>query len=387
MAVMQMDGKSTVLIVDDAPDNLMLLNGLLRDDYSVKATNNGSTALQIAAESPQPDLILLDILMPEMDGYEVCRTLKNKATTQNIPVVFISGLSDTFDIVKAFEVGGVDFITKPFQPLEVKSRVKTHLEVYHSQQELQTLLSQTLTGGIKMVIDLLSLMQPHLMEQSIRVRRQVRELIKNLGISHGEAWNIELATMLFPLGCMGISPEILHRRQLGRVLSRGELENYASHIDAGADMIARIPRMEKVAAIIRNQQPAFQQSPRKENDITSLASSMLQMLLTFDALTTVAGKDPVRALDALQAQSYPTALLDGLRTMMVADKKREPRQMPFDRLQPGMVLAEDLLDINDHLVMVSGSELSAYLIGLLKTFADNGKCRSQMIKVWEVVTK
>ena len=381
-----MGGKSTVLIVDDAPDNLMLLNGLLRDDYSVKATNNGSTALQIAAEAPQPDLILLDILMPEMDGYEVCRNLKNKATTQNIPVVFISGLSDTFDIVKAFEVGGVDFITKPFQPLEVKSRVKTHLEVYTARQELQTLLSQTLTGSIKMVIDLLSLMQPHLMEQSIRVRRQVREMIKNLAISHGEAWNVELATMLFPLGCMGISPEILHRRQLGRVLSREELENYASHIDAGADMIARIPRMETVAAIIRNQQPAFQQSPRKGNDITSLGSAMLQMLLTYDALT-AAGKDPVSALDALQAQSYPTRLLDGLKTMMVADKKREPRQVSFDLLQPGMVLAQDLLDINDHLVMVSGSELSAYLIGLLKTFADNGKCRSQMVKVWEGATK
>ena len=381
-----MGGKSTVLIVDDSPDNLMLLNGLLRDDYSVKATNNGSTALQIAAEAPQPDLILLDILMPEMDGFEVCRNLKNNATTQNIPVVFISALSDTFDIVKAFEVGGVDFITKPFQPLEVKSRVKTHLEVYTARQELQTLLSQTLTGSIKMVIDLLSLMQPHLMEQSIRVRRHVQELIKNLAISHGEAWNIELATMLFPLGCMGISPEILHRRQVGRVLSREELENYASHIDAGADMIARIPRMETVAAIIRNQQPVFQLSPRKGNDITSLGSAMLQMLLTYDALI-AAGKDPVSALDALQAQSYPTRLLDGLKTMMVADKKREPRQVSFDLLQPGMVLAEDLLDINDHLVMVSGSELSAYLIRLLKTFAENGKCRSQMVKVWEGATK
>ncbi|MHC1761736.1 MAG: response regulator [Negativicutes bacterium] len=308
-----MSGKSTVLIVDDAPVNLMLLNGLLRDDYSVKATNNGSTALQIAADAPQPDLILLDILMPEMDGYEVCRKLKNNATTQNIPVVFISALSDTFDIVKAFEVGGVDFITKPFQPLEVKSRVKTHLEVYTARQELQTLLSQTLIGSIKMVIDLLSLMQPHLMEQSIRVRRHVREMIKNLAVSHGEAWNIELATMLFPLGCMGISPEMLHRRQVGRVLSREELENYASHIDTGADMIARIPRMETVAAIIRNQQPAFQLSPRAGNDITSLGSAMLQMLLTYDALT-AAGKDPASALDALQAQSYPTRLMDGVST-------------------------------------------------------------------------
>ena len=381
-----MGGKTTILIVDDASDNLILLNGLLRDDYSVKATNNGLAALQIAADDPQPDLILLDILMPEMDGYEVCRKLKNNASTQNIPVVFISALSDTFDIVKAFEVGGVDFITKPFQPLEIKSRVKTHLEVYTARQELQTLLSQTLTGSIKMVIDLLSLMQPHLMEQSIRVRRHVRELIKNLAISHGEAWNIELAPMLFPLGCMGISPEMLHRRQLGRVLSREELENYASHIDAGADMIARIPRMETVAAIIRNQQPAFQQSSRTGNDITSLGSAMLQMLLTYDALT-AAGRDPVSALDALRGQSYPTRLLDGLRTMMVADKKREPRQVSFDLLQPGMVLAEDLLDINDHLVMVSGSELSAYLIRLLKTFAENGKCRSQMVKVWEGATK
>lgn len=139
-----MTERAVVLIVDDNPENLFLLNEFLKDDYIVKAAKNGAQALQIAAEA-KPELVLLDIMMPEMNGYSVCRKLKQNAATRNIPVLFISSLSATLDIVKAFEVGGVDYITKPFQPEEVKARVQTHLELYRTRQELQTLLSKTLT--------------------------------------------------------------------------------------------------------------------------------------------------------------------------------------------------------------------------------------------------
>jgi putative two-component system response regulator len=118
--------KHSVLIVDDTAENLTLMNGLLKDLYRTKIANNGERALKIAAESP-PDLILLDIMMPGMDGYEVCRRLQADAKTKNIPVIFLTAKVEVEDEQKGFDVGAVDYITKPISPPIVLARVKTQL--------------------------------------------------------------------------------------------------------------------------------------------------------------------------------------------------------------------------------------------------------------------
>ncbi len=129
--------KSSILVVDDTSNNLRLLMDILvEQNYEVRLASNGSIALQSIQSSP-PDLLLLDIIMPEMDGYEVCRRLKEDPQTQDIPVIFISALNELFDKVKAFSLGGVDYITKPFQTEEVLARVKTHLSHRHLQIELR----------------------------------------------------------------------------------------------------------------------------------------------------------------------------------------------------------------------------------------------------------
>ncbi len=128
---------SHIMIVDDTPENLHLLSSLLRKaNYQVSAFPQGSLALRAASQRP-PDLILLDITMPGMDGYEVCAHLKADQFLQDIPVIFISALDDTGDKTRAFQAGGVDYITKPFQVEEVYARVNTHLLLRHSQQQLQ----------------------------------------------------------------------------------------------------------------------------------------------------------------------------------------------------------------------------------------------------------
>jgi putative two-component system response regulator len=377
-----MADRYTLLIVDDIPDNLVLLNGLLRQEYNVKVANNGFRAMQIAAESSSPDLILLDIMMPEIDGYTVCRKLKEIEATRNIPVLFISALAEAFDIVKAFEVGGVDYITKPFQPLEVMARVKTHLDLYNARRELQTLLSKTLTGSVKMMIDLVALMQPQLMEQSSRIRRHARELTQLLGIPPEEAWMIELATMLFPIGYVGISQDVLLRRRAGKQLQQDELQCLAQCTIIGAEMIERIPRMGSVAAIIRAQSSTFNQFTSDETDIVYMGSSILHMLLAYDTLTS-SGKSSRDTLDVLQTQNYPLRLIEALSQIVLTDSRREPKRLSFGLLQPGMVLAADLLDDKDNLIMANGSELSVNLIRLLKNYANNGKCRYNTVLVWD----
>ena len=127
-----------ILVVDDTPANLQLLTEILKKrGYRVRLVPSGKLALQ-AAQKEQPDLILLDINMPEMNGYEVCERLKADAALQEIPVLFISALDETLDKLKAFAVGGVDYVTKPFQLEEVEARVQTHLKLRRLQVERES---------------------------------------------------------------------------------------------------------------------------------------------------------------------------------------------------------------------------------------------------------
>ncbi|MCB1142339.1 MAG: SpoIIE family protein phosphatase [Leptospiraceae bacterium] len=131
-----MEKKETILIVDDTPNNLRILSQILSDaGYIVRPCPSGKLALK-AARAQIPSLILLDIVMPEMDGYEVCKILKTDTKTENIPILFISALDDLSNKMKAFEVGGLDYITKPFHAGEVLARIKTHLELQRVKEEL-----------------------------------------------------------------------------------------------------------------------------------------------------------------------------------------------------------------------------------------------------------
>jgi len=128
--------KVLIVIVDDTPENIQVLMGTLKDAYAIVAAVNGEKALKMAGADPPPDLILLDIMMPGMDGFEVCQRLKADTNTQDIPVIFLSALDDTVNKVKGFEMGAVDYISKPFQPEEVIVRVNTHLTINRLKQSL-----------------------------------------------------------------------------------------------------------------------------------------------------------------------------------------------------------------------------------------------------------
>ena len=119
--------KPRVLIVDDERLNLNVLVDLLKDDYRPIVAKDGLQALQRVTTETLPDLILLDVMMPGMDGYEVCRRLKQSERTRDIPVIFVSAMSDVADETRGFDLGAVDYITKPISPRIVKARVRTHL--------------------------------------------------------------------------------------------------------------------------------------------------------------------------------------------------------------------------------------------------------------------
>jgi signal transduction histidine kinase len=135
------NSKDVILIVDDQPINLKVAASVLGEDYTLSIANNGKNALKLL-EIGTPDLILLDVMMPEMDGFEVCKIIKENEKTKDIPVIFLTAKTDIRDIIKGFEYGAVDYITKPFHPTEVKVRVKNHLNLYHAKNEIAKINSE-----------------------------------------------------------------------------------------------------------------------------------------------------------------------------------------------------------------------------------------------------
>jgi diguanylate cyclase (GGDEF)-like protein len=161
---------STVLIVDDTPDNLRLMAKILETEgYTVRKALNGRMAIQGAQRHP-PDVILLDINMPQMSGYEVCQALKSSPDTTHIPIIFISALDQIQDKVQAFEMGGVDYITKPFQAQEVLMRIKNQLLIQQQQRTLEQQRQQLLEKNRRL-------------EQEIQERLKAEAEVRRLAIT------------------------------------------------------------------------------------------------------------------------------------------------------------------------------------------------------------
>ncbi|MCF8719471.1 response regulator [Nitrospina gracilis] len=134
--------RPTILLIDDSLDYLKLMVEVLKNDYEIQVALDGIQGLRLAQSHKPPDLILLDICMPEMNGYEVCKYLKAHPVSKNIPVIFLSALHGIEEVARGFEVGAMDYITKPINISIVQARIKTHLKLYHQSRLLETLLRE-----------------------------------------------------------------------------------------------------------------------------------------------------------------------------------------------------------------------------------------------------
>lgn len=223
--------KPILLVVDDTPDNLTLMNGLLKDDYRVKVANNGEKALRIATADIPPDLILLDIMMPGIDGYEVCRRLKADEKTRDVPVIFLTAKMEVEDEKLGFELGAVDYITKPISPPIVLARVKTHLALKASadflrdkseylEQEVQRRTEELAAIQDVTIIAMASLAETRDNETGNHIRRTqwyVRTLARKLAESPEYAAQLDAPTIellfksapLHDIGKVGIPDRIL----------------------------------------------------------------------------------------------------------------------------------------------------------------------------------
>ncbi|MYZ44107.1 response regulator [Schauerella aestuarii] len=218
----------TILVVDDEAANLQLLKHILQADYQLLFAKNGERALELAREQ-RPDLILLDVMMPGMSGYQVCAALKTDAGTESIPVIFVTALTHTDDEVQAFGAGAVDFITKPVSPLIVKARVRTHLSLVRMDELKETRLE---------IVHRLGLAAEYRDNETgqhvIRMSRYAQLLGRAAGMSESVADDLLNAAPLHDIGKIGIPDSILLKPG---PLSADEWAVMKTHAEIGARII------------------------------------------------------------------------------------------------------------------------------------------------------
>jgi DNA-binding response OmpR family regulator len=356
-----------IMVVDDQPANLKLLEDLLtQQGYAVRSFPRGRLALD-AAVRKVPDLILLDINMPEMNGFEVCKRLKADETLAGVPVLFLSALSETRDKLNAFRAGGVDYITKPFQVEEVRARVETHLQLYRARQVERELLEKTLNGAVKALSDLAHLTSPTLTERSGALRSIVFQMASQLRLP--DLWQFELAAMLCLIGCITLPPDTFEHAYVGDNASPEELQMYRAHPDVGFHLLARIPRLENVAEMIRLQQ--IETSNWANNDTAERGSCMLKTAQELDRRT-LRGIPFQTACDQLRSApgKYPTMLLDSLRDYSPSRVHFEIKRLSAPQLLPGMILEDDVVTEDGSLTVISkGTTLTVTLVERVRNFA------------------
>ncbi len=262
------EGEADVVIVDDNPNNLRLLGNILEaDGLKVRPAPNGEMALRSIGIRP-PDLILLDIRMPGMDGYEVCSRLKADERTREIPIIFISALQETRDKTAAFQAGGIDYITKPFHREEVLARVRTHLQLHRMQQNLEQLVAERTEELHQAYISLKkkeqihreSLIQtiaaisltvekrdPYTAGHQRRVAILAAAIARELGLDEHTIEGLRLGAMIHDIGKLNVPFEILSRPG---PLHEVEMTLVRGHAQTGCEIISGIALPWPVADMI-----------------------------------------------------------------------------------------------------------------------------------------
>jgi CheY-like chemotaxis protein len=356
-----------IMVVDDNPANLNLLEVMLRrQGYEVQSFPRARLALTSLSQD-LPDLILLDVNMPEMNGYEMCALLQSDRALAGIPVLFISALSEMEDKVNGFRAGGVDFISKPFQFEEVNARVETHLKLRRAQQSEKALLEQTLNGAVRVFVELIQVASPELADRSRAIRSYVACITRHLRIA--ESWQFDLAATLSLLGCITLPDETFHHVYAGQTVTSEEGAMFRAHPEITAALLITIPRLEPIAEMIR-----MQQTPDLSNNASHevhLGARMLHLSVELDrriyrGLTFPAALQQL--VESIPVQ-FDADMVEALRTFSPAPPNFHHQSLPIRKLQAGMVLEEAVSSANGVLVFRKGTVLSETWLEKLRNFA------------------
>jgi len=376
-----MNTKQRILVVDDTPSNIKVLNDILKDQYLVSFAINGQDALTLAVSENPPDLILLDIMMPEMDGYEVCRRLQSNRATMAIPIIFVTALTDEEDEAKGFEAGCVDYVTKPVSPPVVMARIKTHLDLRIAKEKAERLLSKTLLGSVRMMADVMSLIDPDHFNQSSRLKRISSKIGRMLGL--GNIWRLEVAAALSQIGKIAAQSDVLDKIQSCQLLTEREQKAMKTYANVGKELLAHIPSMGEVAEIVGRQHDPLPGGDAGSWDFITTSSQIVKLVCAYDQLLNC-GQDVGTAIHMLEKRPdiYASNLVGLLNEIEIPRKGGMARTIGIKALKPGMVLMENLICDDGVVLIKKYTELSDDTLYLLK---KNARLRRVMSSVQVIV--
>jgi len=234
-------GKQTILIVDDIVENIDLLLEILKDDYKIKVALNGEEALDVVNSSTPPDIVLMDVMMPCMDGYEACRRMKSQIRSRNIPVIFVTAKGEEADELQGFELGAVDYIAKPINPSIVRARVRTHLSLHNQSIALEQQVASRTIDLYRTRLEIIRRLgiAAEFKDNDtglhiIRMSKYCHVMAKGIGFSEADADLLLNAAPMHDVGKIGIPDSILSKP--GK-LEPGEWDIMTEHPIIGGEII------------------------------------------------------------------------------------------------------------------------------------------------------
>ncbi len=287
------ENKPTLLVVDDTPENIDVLVGILAPEYQIKVALNGPTALKIVQQSP-PDLILLDIMMPGMDGLEVCRRLKAQPLTSPIPVIFVTALGEVADEAAGLAVGAVDYLTKPVNAAIVRARVKTHLALYSQAQHLENLVrsrTEELEQARLHVVQCLGRAAEYKDNETglhvIRMSHYAERLARAAGLPEHFCQVLLHAAPMHDIGKIGIPDRILKKEAR---LDNTEWDVMRTHPELGAkilgDLETELMQMASTIALTHHERWDGEGYPQGlKGEMIPIEGRIVAIADVFDALT------------------------------------------------------------------------------------------------------
>lgn len=290
------DLRQTILVVDDTPENIELLCAVLESTYRTKVAVSGEKALRIANSEAKPDLILLDIMMPGMNGYDVCRTLKANPDTRGIPVIFVTALGESRDEQLGLELGAVDYLTKPLNPPIVRARVKTHLALYDQTRELERMVqlrTRDLESTRREILHRLGRASEFKDNETgrhiIRMSHYSRLIGQAAGMSEASVDTLYHAAAMHDVGKIGIPDYVLLKP--GK-LDEKEWEIIRRHPEIGAEIIGRheddlLQAAHTIALTHHEKWDGSGYPCRIKGDDIPLMGRIVAVADVFDALTSV----------------------------------------------------------------------------------------------------
>ncbi|GAB1448048.1 MAG: hybrid sensor histidine kinase/response regulator [Bacteroidia bacterium] len=335
-----MKTKDLILVIDDQPNNLKVIAGLLADEYEISIASNGETALSML-EKAQPDLILLDIMMPGMDGFETCKQLKSNPNTASIPVIFLTAKTDIDDITKGFKCGAVDYVTKPFNPAEVKARVKNHLGLYKSQNLLSLKNLELLEAELELT-------------NMLDISRNQNERLKSF--AHIVSHNLRSHAR-------NISSLLEYLKEESQALEESEI--YRLLKNASSNLLDTITNLSEVAILAAGD--------KKDFKVVNLGTVIEKALENVSALAKSQGVILINQvpenIQVLGIPAYTDSIILNLLTNAI--KYSDPAKESFVRLSYTNESGLICIHVEDNGLGIDLVKFGKQLFGMYKTFHDH----------------